>query len=99
MSGDLISTGEYDVFQKVSRVPQDQFKVIRFNDKYNNKIKYIYLQWQYISDPFEMLHWSAVLVLAKQQHNSFQIKLIAKELFFDTQQNNWLGKLRADNLL
>ena len=40
-----------------------------------------------------------ILKIVKQQHNSFEIKLIAEELFFDTQQNNWLGKLRVDNLL
>ena len=43
-----------------------------------------------------MFHWSAMLILkilkiVKQQHNSLEIKLIAEELFFDTQQNNWLG--------
>ena len=48
-----------------------------------------------------MFHWSAMLILkilkiVKQQHNSLEIKLIAEELFFDTQQNNGLGKLRAD---
>ena len=51
-----------------------------------------------------MFHWSAMLILkilkiVKQQHNSLEIKLIAEELFFDTQQNNWLGKLRAGYII
>ena len=70
-------------------MPQGQFKVIRFNDKHNNNIKYIYAMTIYLMQTrlkccTEVQCWS----LAKQQHNSFEIKLIAEELFFDTQQNN-----------
>ena len=58
---------------------QDQFKVIRFNEKHNNNIQYIYIYNDNISQT-RLKYLTESLV--KQRQNSFEIKLIAEELFF-----------------
>ena len=58
---------------------QDQFKVIRFNEKHNNNIQYIY---RYNDNMSQTRLKCLTESLVKQQQYSFEIKLIAEELFF-----------------